>query len=126
VVQAYYGLEGNDLWQMATGLGAGVSRRGFLCGALNGGALACGLVVGSRRGTGRDDLRGLREETYAKVQELSRRFEARFGAVDCMAMTGCDFLTAEGQAKFREQKLLDSVCRPAVALVVEQAIDILG
>jgi C_GCAxxG_C_C family probable redox protein len=103
-----------------------VARRGFLCGALTGGVLACGLAVGSRRGTGRDDLRGLREETYAKVQELSWRFEARFGAVDCMAMTGCDFLTAEGQAKFREQKLLDSVCRPAVRLVVEQAIDIIG
>jgi C_GCAxxG_C_C family probable redox protein len=126
VLQAYYRVEGESLWQMATGLGSGMARRGFVCGALTGGVLACGLVVGSRRDQSRDDVRGLREETYSKVQELSRRFEERFGAVDCLAMTGCDFLTPEGQASFKERQLLAGVCRPAVGFVVEQAIEILG
>lgn len=126
MLQTYYGLESESLWQMATGLGAGVSRQGFLCGALTGGVLACGLVVGSRREAAREDVRGLREESYAKVQELTRRFEERIGAVDCLAMTRCDFRTAAGQARFKSEQLLDGVCRPAVSVVVEQAIDILG
>ena len=111
---------------MATGLGAGVSRQGLLCGALTGGVLACGMVAGSRRRNSRDDLRGLREESYSRVQELTGRFEARFGAVGCGVMTGCDFLTPEGQARFKEEQLLDNVCRPAVRFAVESVIDMCG
>lgn len=121
-MQAYYGVEDEKLWQMATGLGAGMSRRGFVCGAVTGGILAIGLVEGKRRPSARDDVRGLREETYSKVQELTSRFEAQFGAVDCLKMTGCDFLTANGQAEFKQRGLMNSVCRPAVRFAVETVV----
>jgi C_GCAxxG_C_C family probable redox protein len=125
-LQAYYGLENENLWQLATGLGAGVSRRGFICGAITGGTLACGMVTAMQRGSTREDVRGLREETYSRVQELTRRFEARFGTVECRKMTGCDFLTPEGQAHFKESQGMDRTCRPAVRLVVESVIEICG
>lgn len=119
MLQAYYGIENEDFWRMATGLGAGMSRRGRVCGALTGAIIACGLAVGRRRGSTHADRVGLREETYAKVQELSRRFEERFGTVECLAMTGCDFNTPEGRRRFSETRQMEVTCRPAVQLVVE-------
>ncbi len=122
VLQAYHGVEDEKLWQLATGLGSGMSRRGFVCGALTGGILAAGMVTSLQRGSTREDRKGLREETYSRVQDLARRFEARFGTVNCSDMTGCDFLTPEGQADFKAKGLMDSVCRPAVRFVVETVI----
>jgi len=125
VLQAYYGYEDRDLWQLAIGLGAGVSRRGLVCGAVTGGALACGMAAGLKRGSTRDDLPGLREACYSKAQEMMRRFEARFGTLSCREMTGCDFLTPEGHTAFRENQILDRICRPAVRLVVETVADLI-
>ena len=126
MLQAYYGLEDDSLWQLATGLGAGISRRGFTCGALTGAVLACGLATAQQRGSTKEDRRGLREETYSRAQELTRRFEARFGTVECRAMTGCDFLTPEGQADFRKNRGMELVCRPSVRLAVETVVDVCG
>ncbi len=125
-LQAYYGVEDESLWMLATGLGAGMSRRGFACGAVTGAIIGCGMATALGRSSTREDRRGLREETYSRVQALTRRFEARFGSVDCSAMTGCDFQTAEGQADFKARGLMDGVCRPAVRQAVEAVVELCG
>lgn len=96
-----------------------MGRRGFACGALTGGVLAISMATGLQRESSREDVRGLREATYSRVQQFTRIFDERFGSVECRALTGCDFLTPEGQARFKELGLMDGVCRPAVALAVE-------
>jgi C_GCAxxG_C_C family probable redox protein len=122
---SHFGLADQDLWQQATGLGAGFGRRQFVCGAVSGGVMACGLVAGRRQGATREDRDAFREATYRRVQELIRRFEARFGTVECRALLGCDLLTPEGQTAFRDRGLLDGVCLPAIRFVVKNASDIL-
>lgn len=119
MLQARYGVQDESLWRLVAGLGAGMGRGGFARGALTGGVLAIGMATGLQRGSAREDVRGLREESYSRVRQFSRRFEERFGSVECRAMTGCDFLTPEGQARFKAMGLMDGVCRPAVALAVE-------
>ncbi|MGI5836329.1 MAG: C-GCAxxG-C-C family protein, partial [Chloroflexota bacterium] len=119
MLQAYYGIEDQGLWQLATGLGGGIARRGFVCGAVTGGALACGLITAQQRGSTREDRRGLRDESYSKIQQMIWRFEEQFGTVECRTLTGCDLLTPEGQAAFSENQIMERVCRPAVGLVVE-------
>ena len=124
MLQAYYGIEDEKLWQLATGLGAGLSRQRYVCGAVTGATLALGLANAVRRGSNREDVRGLRDETYAKVQELTRRFEVKFGSSSCGELTGCDFRTREGQSDFKAKGLMDSLCRPAVRFAVESVIDL--
>lgn len=126
VLQGYYGLGDDNLWMLATGLGAGISRQQMECGAVTGGVLAIGLATALQRGSTREDRKGLRDETYSRVQQLTRRFEEQYGSVNCGEMTGCDFRTAEGPAKFKETQGMDLVCRPAVRFVVETVVDLCG
>ncbi len=118
-LQAALGLEDEDLWQLATGFGGGLGRRQLVCGAVTGATIACGLAIARRRGSTRDDRDGLRTETYAKVQQFTREFEARFGSLDCRTMTGCDFALPNGHDIFVQAGGRDRVCRPAVRFAVE-------
>lgn len=46
------GLDGETALKVATGLGAGMARRGEVCGAVTGGILVLGLKYRTRRPTG--------------------------------------------------------------------------
>lgn len=124
-LQAALGLEDDDLWKLATGFGGGIGRRQLTCGALTGGVIACSLAVARKRGSTREDRNGLRGETYAKVAELTRLFESRFGAADCRAITGHDFSAPDGYQRFNDSGAKDRVCHPAVRFVVETATELL-
>ncbi len=102
--------------RLASGLGAGLARRGEMCGAVTGGILALGLKFG--RGERED--RSANERTYARTQELIAAFEQRHGTCQCRALLrGCDLRTEDGQRRFREQDLLHKTCLPCVRSVVE-------
>ena len=110
------GLDGEMALKVATGLGAGMARRGEVCGAVTGGILALGLKYG--RGARQD--RSATEETYRKTQELMARFEERHGSCLCrVLLKGCDLRTAEGQQFFKEHDLLHKTCVGCVQSVVE-------
>lgn len=125
-LQAALGLHDEDLWVIATGLGGGIGRRQLVCGALTGGVLACGLAVARRRGLNRETRNELRAQTYASVQELTRRFEAEFGALDCRTLTGYDFAAPDGYQAFSQSDTKDRVCHPAVRFVVRTVAELLG
>jgi C_GCAxxG_C_C family probable redox protein len=116
------GLEGETALKVATGLGAGMARRGEVCGALTGGILALGLQYG--RG-GRQD-RSATEQTYQKTEELMARFEERHGSCLCrVLLEGCDLRTAEGVRFFKEHDLLHKTCVRCVQTVVEGLAEIM-
>jgi C_GCAxxG_C_C family probable redox protein len=121
VLQAYFGLEDGDLWQIATGFGAGFGRRGYVCGAITGGILALGLVSARDRASTREDRIGLRDDVYAKVGELTRRFEEDFGSVQCHDLTGIDFLKEQERHAFDKSDGKHRICFPAIRLVIETA-----
>jgi C_GCAxxG_C_C family probable redox protein len=121
-LQAHFSLEGKDLWLTATGLGAGMGRQGLVCGAMTGASVAVGLLTARSRG--KDDVASLKEESYSRVLELTRRFEAQFGTTSCRTMTGCDLLSAEGREDYQKNQMAERVCRPAVKRAVEEVADI--
>jgi C_GCAxxG_C_C family probable redox protein len=125
-LQAALGLEGEAFWQAVTGFGGGLGRRQLVCGAVTGGIVACGLAVARRRGSDREDRKGLRGETYAMVQRFLREFETRFGVLDCRTLTGFDFSVPEGHDRFAEAGGRERVCRPAVRFAVETVTRLCG
>ena len=116
------GLEGETALKVATGLGAGMARRGEVCGAVTGGNLALGLKYG--RGSQQD--RSATEQTYQKTLELMERFEQRHGSCLCrVLLQGCDLRTPEGQQYFKAHDLLHQTCVPCVQSVAEALTELL-
>jgi C_GCAxxG_C_C family probable redox protein len=110
------GLDGEVALKLATGLGAGMARRGEVCGAVTGGILALGLKYG--RGARQD--RSATEETYSKTLDLMTRFEKRHGSCLCrVLLDGCDLRTEEGQQYYKDRNLLHTTCLGCVRNVVE-------
>jgi C_GCAxxG_C_C family probable redox protein len=116
------GLDGETALKVATGLGAGMGRRGEVCGALTGGILVLGLKYG--RGDHQD--RSATEDTYQKTLELMARFEKRHGSCFCrVLLEGCDLRTTDGQQGFKERDLLHKTCVGCVQTVVDGLAEIL-
>ena len=109
-------LEKETALKLACGLGAGMARRGEVCGAVTGGI----LVIGLQYGRGERDDRSATEQAYQKTQELMAGFEQRHSSCLCRKLIeGCDLSTAEGQRYFKEHDLLHKTCLPCVQSVVD-------
>lgn len=110
------GIDQDAALKMACGFGAGMARKGEVCGAVTGGILA----LGARYGRGENDDRTATEMTYAKTRQLMDQFAARHGSCLCKALlNGADLTMEDGQKSFRENDLLNRVCKPCVQSAVE-------
>lgn len=102
--------------QIATGLCSGVARSCGPCGAVLGGVLGIGLVLG------RTSAQQTIEPAYEAVRMLLDRFEAEFGSSDCRDLLGCDLGTEQGQIAFESQALC-SRCRNFVGRATQLALE---
>jgi C_GCAxxG_C_C family probable redox protein len=119
-----YGLEGDDLWLAATGLGGGIGRSQDVCGALTGGVMALGLAVGRGQGSTRETRQQARDEIYPRARKLYERFREELGTVQCLPLIGIDLSAPDGQAQFKQSGARDSVCRPAVHLAIRTVVEL--
>jgi len=102
--------------KMACGFGGGMGRKEEVCGAVTGGI----IVIGAKYGRGENEDRTAQEQTYAKTRELMEQFAERHGTFICRRLlSGCELTTAEGQKQFKENDLLNKICKPCVQSVVE-------
>jgi C_GCAxxG_C_C family probable redox protein len=91
---------------IATGFGGGLSRNGFVCGAVAAGAMIIGL---KGRGKGK-------KLVYPVVDRFLNDFKSRFGSVNCRELIGVDLKTEEGIAYFKKEgheKCSNFVCYAA-------------
>lgn len=110
------GLPEETVLKISSGLGAGMGRKGEVCGAVTGGI----LVLGMRHGWVANDDRTARETTYAKTQELMSQFALKHGSCICRdLLKGCDLTTEEGQRSFEGGDYLAAICSKCVQSVVE-------
>lgn len=105
--------------RIATAFGGGIAGAGAVCGAVVGAVMAIGLRHGRQDASERDT------RAYALTQEFCRRFEAATGALNCRALTGMDLSTREGVKSFYASEVPTRVCRPAVGVAYELAIELL-
>jgi C_GCAxxG_C_C family probable redox protein len=99
-----FGIGGVELLRASTALAGGIARRGNVCGALVGGLMMVGLLVG------RDDLEMMQQ--YERGQEyadrLYVRFEEKMGTAICEEIQKRKFgksfgmLSQKGRDEFRE------------------------
>jgi C_GCAxxG_C_C family probable redox protein len=114
--------EKNTALKISCGFGAGISRAGEICGAVSGGIIALGM----KYGRGEKDGKASTEMTYAKTRQLISQFTAKQGTLICRKLTnGCELSTEEGQKKFKENDVMNKVCKPCVLSVVEIVEDLI-
>lgn len=109
-------IDQNAALKIACGFGAGMGRKGEVCGAVTGGI----MVLGARYGRGENEDRTATEATYARTREFMNQFASQHGTCLCRELlNGCDLTTEEGQKTFRENDLFNKVCKPCVQSAVE-------
>jgi C_GCAxxG_C_C family probable redox protein len=91
------GIRSDAIPRIATGFCGGISRTGNLCGAVSGGVMGISLAFG------RNTPDESRDQVFATVQRFLAAFEARFGSLTCLGLTGCHLGTAEGRARFHAE-----------------------
>jgi C_GCAxxG_C_C family probable redox protein len=81
----YLGEQGALLPKIATGFGAGIGRRGSLCGALTGSVMVLGMKFGR---SDPEDQAG-KEKVYKLGYHFWDRFEREFGSCYCHQLIDC-------------------------------------
>lgn len=110
-----------EMWHMekrpdiATAFGAGIGRRGSVCGAVTGGIIAINLKYGRMKAE--ED----KEKSYALALNFYKKFEKKFKSTICYDLIDCNLTTSNGQKKFKELNLLEEKC----VKFVEGAVKIL-
>jgi len=108
------GIDRNQAIKLATGLGAGISGNGDICGAVSGGIMAIGLKHGNDENTDVDS----RNKTFYLSQELIEKIKVKHGCYMCRDLTGIDF-TPEGIKLFEERNIAEKICINVIKDVVE-------
>ena len=98
-----YGISCEDALRVASPFGAGMGRRGEICGVLSGALMVLGLEYGGERPEAK-------EEVYRLTREFLDQFEKRYGSVHCRDLLGCDISTAEGLQAARDNNVFAAVC----------------
>jgi len=100
------GLNDQTALRVAGAFGAGVARRGEMCGAVSGALMVIGLKTSSTT-PGDDESK---EACYNLAGEFVRRFAARNGSSVCRELLGCNLSTPEGYAHAVEKGLFHRIC----------------
>ena len=104
---------------IASGFCGGMSRTAGLCGALVGGVMALGILYG------RKSSEDSPKKIYALSERLVRDFEDHLGSRNCSEILGCDISTREGEAEFKANNLMNTVCLDATVKAAELVMRVL-
>jgi C_GCAxxG_C_C family probable redox protein len=109
------GLDEGIAHRLSGGLGGGIGRLGFSCGAITGGVLALSMIYGSENGVDQNT----KMKTYEEVSKLLAAMEAIHGSSQCrVLLDGTDLWKAEDREAMKAKGLSDKVCNALIADVV--------
>jgi len=114
----YLGEENDLIPRIGTGIGAGVSLNGLLCGSVSSIAMAVGMKYG--RNSPEEDPQPIWEIMDKYVAE----FKDRFGYLNCGELTGLDVKTKEGLQEYFA-KVHDYSCADRIRFAVKKGVEIL-
>lgn len=102
--------------KIASAFGAGIGRRGSLCGALTGGVIAIGQKYGSN-----EPIQKGRDEAYSMALKFYDGFQKEFGSVFCRNLIGYDLSDPKELKKAWDSRVFLHKC----VHIVEKTVDIL-
>jgi len=114
----YLGIKSDFIPKIGTGIGAGVSLNGLLCGSVSSVAMAIGIKYG------RNSSEENPKPVWDKVDKYVAKFKERFGYVNCRQLTGLNLKTEEGLKEYYA-KVHDYACVERLKFAVEKTIEIL-
>ena len=110
------GMDGEIAIRAATAFGAGIARRGGMCGAVSGGLMVIGLAYGGGTPEAKNHV-------YALANEFMRRFEGLHGSLLCNELTGIDICDPVARQTGHDQGVYARLCphfvEAAASLLVE-------
>jgi len=112
------GVDSSIIPKIGTGIGAGVSLNGLLCGSVSSVVMAIGMRYG------RTSPEENPKPVWDMVDRYVAEFKDRFGAVNCRQLTGLDLKTEEGLKEYFS-KVHDYACADRLRFAVEKALEIL-
>jgi len=112
------GVDSNIIPRIGTGIGAGVSLNGLLCGCVSSVAMAIGMKYG------RTSPEENPKPVWDVVDRYVAQFNDRFGAVNCRQLTGLNLKTEDGLKEYFT-KVHDYACVERLKFAVEKALEIL-
>ena len=104
--------------RVGTGIGAGVSLNGLLCGSVSSVAMAIGIKYGRIRPEESP------QPVWDMVDKYVAEFRERFGHVNCRQLTGLNLKTKEGLKEYYA-RVHDYACVERLKFAVEKALEIL-
>ena len=90
---------GDVVVRVASNLGGGVAGWGDICGAIIGGTMAIGLLIGTNGDEPITKFDEMRLKERKITLELIKNFEEKWGKVICRSLLGCESCTPEERAK---------------------------
>jgi C_GCAxxG_C_C family probable redox protein len=93
----------NATMRMASNLGGGVAGVGSICGAITGGAMAIGLLMGTEGNESPQRYDEMRVKERKATLELLNAFKGKWGNINCLDLLGCPGCTPEERAKRGEE-----------------------
>jgi len=113
----YLKLGSDVIPKIGTGIGAGVSLNGLLCGAVSGVAMAIGIKYG------RTSPEECPQPVWNIVDKYVAEFQDKFGYVNCRQLTGLDLETPEGLKEYFA-KVHDYSCADRIRFAVQKALEV--
>jgi len=114
----YLGAESAIIPKIGTGIGAGVSLNGLLCGSISSVAMAIGMKYG------RNSCEENPQPVWNMVDKYVADFKDKFGYVNCRQLTGLDLKTEEGLKDYYA-RVHDYACTERIRFAVEKAVEML-
>ncbi len=104
----------------ALALGGGIGHAGDVCGAVLGGAVAVGQLVGDHISAVDPAKTRARQIVFRYYQD----FKAHFEETDCPALTGYDLTTEDGFQAFKASDCKDRLCSKFVTYAVRRLLPV--
>lgn len=108
-------LDNETALKVASGFGAGMGRLQETCGAVTGAYMVFGVYCGNKFINNGER----KEKSYVMIQDFTRKFVEKHKTTDCKTLLNCDLTTEVGQKQFRDNNLLDTVCRSCIKDSIE-------